>query len=262
MIRASLTPSGPSTIRILRSGADLEATAWGPGAATTIDQLMDLLGARDDLRGFTPAHPLVRRLHRDNPGLRMCRTNSVLPTLIPTVLEQKVTSEEAHRSYALLVRRFGSPAPGPGTLLCPPHPGDLARLPYHGYHVLGIERRRADLIREVCRRADAIERLTAAPSETADQVLRSIDGIGPWTSACVRQVAFGDPDAVIVGDYHLPNIVSFAIAGEQRATDERMLELLEPFRGHRARVVRLLSRSGIRPQAFGPKRRVRTIASI
>jgi 3-methyladenine DNA glycosylase/8-oxoguanine DNA glycosylase len=83
--------------------------------------------------------------------------------------------------------------------------------------------------------------------------LRAYPGIGPWTAAEVTLRALGDPDAVSVGDFHLPNVVAFALAGEPRGDDARMLELLEPWRGHRARVVRLLEASGIEAPKFGPR---------
>ena len=92
--------------------------------------------------------------------------------------------------------------------------------------------------------------------------LRAMPGVGPWTAAEVALRALGDRDAVSVGDYHLPSLVAFALAGERRATDERMLELLEPFRGHRGRVIRLLEESGIRPEAHGPRMQPRSIAAI
>jgi 3-methyladenine DNA glycosylase/8-oxoguanine DNA glycosylase len=74
--------------------------------------------------------------------------------------------------------------------------------------------------------------------------------------------ALGDPDAVSVGDFHLPNVVAYALAGEPRANDGRMLELLEPWRGHRARVVRLLEASGIEPPRYGPRLSSRDISAI
>ena len=83
--------------------------------------------------------------------------------------------------------------------------------------------------------------------------LRAIPGIGPWTAAEVGMRAFGDPDAVSVGDFHLPNMVAWALAGEPRGTDERMLELLEPYRGQRGRVLRLLELSGVGPPRRAPR---------
>ena len=100
------------------------------------------------------------------------------------------------------------------------------------------------------------------PREAAYARLRSVPGIGPWTAAEVALRVLGDPDAVSVGDFHLPNVVAFALAGEPRGDDRRMLELLEPWRGQRARVVRLIESSGLRPPAFGPRYAPRSIAAI
>ena len=47
-----------------------------------------------------------------------------------------------------------------------------------------------------------------------------------------------------VGDYHLPNLVGSVLAGERGGDDARMLELLEPYRPHRARVIRLIESAG------------------
>ena len=92
--------------------------------------------------------------------------------------------------------------------------------------------------------------------------LRAVPGIGPWTAAEVMLRATGDPDAVSVGDFHLKNLVAYAFTGARKGTDEEMVELLEPYRGHRARVIRLLEASGIRPPAHGPRMAPRSIAAI
>ena len=141
-------------------------------------------------------------------------------------------------------------------------PAVLAILPYHELHPLGIERRRADLLRLVCSRANRLEEIPGLPREAAYRRLRSLPGIGAWTAAEVMLRAVGDADAVSVGDFHLPNLVAYALAGEPRGDDARMLELLEPWRGQRARVIRLLELSGVRPPAFGPRYAPRSIAAI
>ena len=70
----------------------------------------------------------------------------------------------------------------------------------------------------------------------------------------------GDPDAVPVGDYHHPNTVAWALAGEPRADDDRMLELLEPYRGQRGRVLwALTSAAGPAPK-YGPRQRILPMA--
>lgn len=259
--RTTLTETGPATIRYRVLSEEIEVEAWGPGAGTALDDAPALLGAEDDPSRFTAHHPVVRESFRRAPGLRMCKSGAVIETLIPTILEQKVTSEEAHRAWSRLIARFGERGPGPLELKLAPRPEVLSEIPYHRFHPLGIERRRADLIRTVARRADALERCLDRGSTGLDAALRSLPGIGVWTSAIVRQTALGDPDAVIVGDYHLPNIVAWVLADEARADDLRMLELLEPYAGQRARAVRLIALSGRAP-AFGPRRRLRSISSI
>ncbi|MGH2393265.1 MAG: DNA-3-methyladenine glycosylase 2 family protein, partial [Candidatus Limnocylindria bacterium] len=135
----------------------------------------------------------------------------------------------------------------------------LAGLPYFAYHPFGLERRRADIIRRAGRLGARLE--DCAPAQ-ANRLLASVPGIGPWTIAEVRRVAFGDPDAVSVGDYHLPSLVAWALAGEPRADDARMLELLEPYRGQRGRVQLLLEASGIQPPRYGPRLAPRRIADL
>lgn len=100
------------------------------------------------------------------------------------------------------------------------------------------------------------------PQSEAFARLQTIRGIGPWTAAEATRTAFGDPDAVSVGDAHLPDLVSWALAAEPRGDDERMLELLAPYSGQRARVIRLLEVSGIRIPRFGPRFAPRRIGQI
>jgi 3-methyladenine DNA glycosylase/8-oxoguanine DNA glycosylase len=261
-LRATRTPDGPATLELRRVGGGIEARAWGPGAGWALDGVPALLGFDDEPESFAPAHPLVRDLQRRSRGLRLGRSGSVAEVLVPTILEQKVTGIEARRSYGRLVRRFGEPAPGPLGLTLPPDPARLAALPYHAFHPCGVERRRADTIRRTCARAARLDRLAHAAPADATRVLTAFPGVGPWTAAEVCAIALGDPDAVSVGDYHLPHVVAWALAGEPRADDARMLELLEPFRPQRARVIRLLVGAGAGPPRRAPPAPLRDLASI
>ena len=263
IVRATRTADGPATIAIAQAGSRIDAEAWGPGADRVLADLPALLGLEDDRSGFEPRHhPLVAELERRHRGIRLGRTGAVLEALVPAILEQKVTGTEAWRGLRGLVRTWGEPAPGPFGLRLLPEPAAIAAIPYHAFHPIGVERRRAELVRRVADRAVRFEEILRLPRELAYARLRSVPGIGPWTAAEVMLRAAGDPDAVSVGDFHLPNLVAFALAGENRGTDERMLELLEPWRGQRARVIRLLETSGLRPPAFGPRYAPRSIAAI
>jgi 3-methyladenine DNA glycosylase/8-oxoguanine DNA glycosylase len=263
--RASRTPTGMSTLHARLAGATVEAEAWGPGAAWELDHLPELLGETDRPDALTARHPLVADLVRRFPGVRLTRTGRVVEALVPGVIEQKITGLEAARIYRRLVRTYGSPAPGPGAsagLLVPPEPRRLATLPYHAYHPLGLEQLRADVLRRIGALAARLEASLAEGPEQARARLQAVAGIGPWTAAEATRIALGDPDAVSVGDFHLPSLVAFSLAGETEADDERMLELLEPYRGQRARVLRLLELGGRSAGRRAPRMAARTIEHL
>jgi endonuclease III len=260
--RASRTPDGPVSVRFAETAGGIEVEAWGPGARWLLDRTAAWCGAEDDDAGFDPQRGLVRDLWRGHAGLRIPRTGLTTERLIPVILEQKVTGNEARRAYRRLVTALAEPAPGPLGLVLPPDPERVATLPYYAFHPFGVERRRAELLRHVCARAAWVDEAAALPIDAAEDRLATVQGIGPWTVAEVARLAFGDADAVSVGDYHVPNIVAWALAREPRGSDERMLELLEPYRPHRGRVQRLLEVSGIRAPAFGPRMGPRAIDRI
>ncbi len=250
--RATRTPDGPATMALSDQGAAIGVTAWGPGAGWALDAAPALIGLDDDPAVLEPRHRIVRELARRLPGLRIGRTGAVVEALVPAIIEQKVTGTEARRAYRALIRAYGEPAPGPAGLRLAPSAATIAALPYDAFHPLGLERRRADTLRRAAAHATKLEAAIALPIGEAYRRLTALPGIGAWTAAEVGRAALGDTDAVSVGDFHLPNLVSWALAGEPRADDARMLELLEPYRGQRGRVVRLLEASGIRAPRYGP----------
>jgi 3-methyladenine DNA glycosylase/8-oxoguanine DNA glycosylase len=253
--RATRTPDGPASMAIAQLADEIVVEAWGPGADRALDGVPELLGLTDAPEVAIWGHPLLARLALRFPGVRIPRSRAVLESLVPAILEQKVIGQEARRALLGLVRVHGEPAPGPAEwgLRLPPRPETLAGLPYYTYHPFGVERRRADLIRRVAARAAWFEAIVDLPFAEGYARLMAVPGIGPWTAAEVGVRALGDPDAVSVGDFHLPHLVAFALTGEPRATDARMLELLEPFRGRRALAVRLLELSGIVAPRYGPR---------
>jgi 3-methyladenine DNA glycosylase/8-oxoguanine DNA glycosylase len=278
--RTSLTPDGPGTLRLtlVRPGIDegtaaeraiaeratvVRAAAWGLGASWLLDTLPDLLGAGDDPAAFRPDHPRLRDLVRQLPGLRISRTIRVLEALVPAVLEQKVVGVEAQRAWRRLLTWYGSPAPGPAPagMRVFPAAATWQAIPSWDWHRSGVEAVRARTIASAARVAGRLEAISSLPAADADRMLRSLPGIGPWTSAEVRQRACGDADAVSVGDYHIPALVGWNLAG-QITDDAGMLELLAPFAGQRYRVTRLIELGGNAPPRRGPRMSVRDYREI
>ena len=269
--RTSLTPDGPATVRVTSRrqapgpevpGPEVLRTrvisrAWGPGATWLLDALPGCLGLHDDVAGFDPGeHPLIRDAARHNPGLRIGRSGRLMEALVPAILEQKVVILEAHRAWKILLAKYGTAPPGPAPpgMRVFPAPAVWRRIPSWDWHRAGVEGVRAQTIMRAASVADSLERLLDATHAEADRKLRSLSGIGVWTSAEARQRAAGDPDAVSVGDYHLSNIVGFALAGRDRTDDAGMLELLRPYEGHRYRVTRLIGLSAVARPGGVPKR--------
>jgi 3-methyladenine DNA glycosylase/8-oxoguanine DNA glycosylase len=243
---ASIATSAPTPV-----STRVRAWAWGPGAEWLLDALPGALGLYDDVSGFDPSvHPLISDSARSHPGFRLSRSGRLMEALVPAILEQKVVILEAHRAWRILLSKFGTEPPGPAPrgMRVFPDPAVWRRIPSWEWHRAGVEGVRAETIIRAASVAGSLERLLALSHEEADRKLRTIPGIGVWTSAEARQRAAGDPDAVSVGDYHLKNVVGWALAGKDRSTDEEMLALLEPFKGHRHRATRLIGMSrGTRP---------------
>jgi 3-methyladenine DNA glycosylase/8-oxoguanine DNA glycosylase len=247
------TDSGPATVSLEYSDGDLRASAVGSGAAEALAAVPRTVGLDDDPSLFDAGSGLVREMHRRYHGLRFGATGRVFDALLPAIIGQRVTTDEARRSYRKLVRMTGEPAPGDGGLILPPRPEAVLRLRQAEFHSLGIETARARVIMEAARRSSRLEEISTMARAEAQRRLVALPGVGPWTSARVMASAWGDRDAVPLGDLHMPNIVAWALAGEPRGTDERMLELLEPFRPNRRRAVLLIKRSGIHAPRYGPR---------
>jgi 3-methyladenine DNA glycosylase/8-oxoguanine DNA glycosylase len=260
--RAARTPEGPATLRLEHTNGTVAATAWGSGAPWALEHAPGLIGTEDDFSAFELRDDVLAQLWKEHRSVRLTRALDVVRTLTAAILEQKVVGLEARRAWRRMTSEVSERAPGDVGLLLPPDPSVVAEVPYYRFHPWGVERRRAEVIRTVCARAASFEALADVPFDEARRRLEAMPGIGPWTTAEVTRLSLGDPDAVSVGDYHLPDIVAWALAGEPRGTDERMLELLEPYRGQRGRVQVLIERSHISPPAFGPRMEARSIERL
>ncbi|WP_077798431.1 DNA-3-methyladenine glycosylase [Streptomyces sp. JHA26] len=260
--RTGLTPAGPGTLRVLARGGEVRGEAWGPGAEWLLEQLPRLLGADDDPSAFVPRHRLLAHTAHRRPGLRLTRTGLVLESLIPSILEQKVTTLEAYRAWRLLVRKYGEPAPGPARMHVMPAPRTWALIPSWEWHRAGVDDKRASTILRAVRVAARLEEAAGMEPAAARARLEVVPGIGPWTSAETVQRSHGAPDAVTVGDLHLPGIVGFALGGDRDADDAVMLRLLEPYAGQRHRAARLVLLSGRVPDRRAPRMAPRRIERL
>ncbi|MDT5215172.1 MAG: hypothetical protein QOK18_3411 [Mycobacterium sp.] len=263
--KTTLMPSGPVTARITTSARNaVDCEAWGGGASEFVERLPAWLGAEDDATGFAPTEPTIAAAHRNVPHLRLGRTSRVLEALIPAVLEQRVAGKDAFRAWRLLVTKYGAPAPGPAPerMRVPPPSDVWRRVPSWEFHLANVDPGRARTIVGCAQRADSLERLTRRRSEQRRAALRSLPGVGEWTAAEVAQRAWGDADAISVGDYHLSNMVGSTLLGH-RIDDQEMIELLEPLRPHRQRAVRLLEVSGLaRNPRFGARQAIPDLRAL
>jgi 3-methyladenine DNA glycosylase/8-oxoguanine DNA glycosylase len=248
------TPQGPVTLSLRNRGGEVLAAAWGPGAEWVLDGLPTLLGADDDPSTFVPEHPVLAEAWRRHPHWRVPRTRLVLDALVPAILEQKVTGKEARAAFRRLVLQFGAPAPGPAPLgmRVPPSAETWRRIPSWEWHRAAVDPQRSRTICLAMRYAARLDEAVGMERDEAARRLSAVPGVGVWTVAEVAQRALGDTDALSVGDYHLSSFVGWALAGRP-LDDDAMVELLEPWRPHRYRVVRLLECSGYAKPRFGPR---------
>lgn len=253
--RVSRTPDGVATLAIRFERRRIRAAAWGPGAAWALEQLPRLCGADDDPTGFEAhRHPLIDEVHRRHPGARLGRTDLVFDALASAIFEQKVTGLQAFGAWRMILTRCGERAPGPTPRPMFAPPADWHLVPSWTWHRAGLEPPQSRTIVAAAARRTSIERAAAAApdGDERDRVFTALPGVGVWTSAEARIRAFGDADAVSVGDYHLAHQVGYALTGH-RVDDEGMVELLEPWRGHRQRVIRLIGMSGRFEPRRGPR---------
>lgn len=250
------TPIGAGTllIRGRRSEAVVEAQAWGSGADWLLDRLPRLLGADDDTTGFQPPVGPLAEVWRRNQHWRIGASDTVFDSLLPAVIEQKVTGQEAFAGYRNLVRRFGTPAPGPAhlRLRLAPDAEAVRGIPSWEWLRLPVDQARSRPLLRAASVASSLERALAAGSGVLDRALQSLPGIGRWTSAEVRSRAVGDADAVSFGDYHVAKDVGWALVGRE-VDDDELEVLLEPYRPHRLRIQGLVTLGGLGRPRRGPR---------
>ena len=260
------TPGGGATVRLASDPAagEISTQAWGAGADWALDAVPSLLGADDDWTGLELPPGAVRDTRRRLPGLRLSSSRRVFEALVPAILEQLVTGIEARRAWTALLRRFGDPAPGPAPdgMAVLPSPAAMLSITDWEWHRIGLDGARRRTLLGAASVASRLEEVGSDPAEAAIQRLMTVRGIGVWTAAEAVQRSHGAADVVSVGDYHLPSVVGFVFTGRPRTDDAGMLALLEPYRPHRQRVVRLVEAAGVAAPRYGPRMALRNNRSL
>ena len=263
--RGIRTPVGTATLCIRADPANGSVTgeAWGDGADWALEQLPRMLGTDDDPSGFVPP-PQLTQAWRRHRHWRVGATDLVMESLVPAIIEQKVTGMEALGAFRVMVHRFGERAPGPPSepepvvrLWVQPSPDELRAIPSWEWLRLPVDGARSRPIQHAARVATSLERAGRETPVEFDRRLRTLPGIGVWTSAETRFRALGDADAVSFGDYHIAANVGYVLTGKP-VDDAGMAELLEPYAGHRHRVQRLVELAGLSRPRRGPRMAPRT----
>lgn len=261
--KAVLTPAGPGTLRLTWSGDGVVAAeAWGDGADWLLERSPHWVGLTDDLSGFDPTlNTRVAELWHRHSGLRLAASGVIWQEILLVLLGQRVTTEEAAKSWNRMCRTWGEPAPGPCELILPPEPSVIAGLHYTDLHAINVERRRAEAILLAAKRANRLEEAAAMPIDDAITRLSALPGLGIWTATATTLASHGHPDTVLLRDYGMPTLVNYAFTGDathldpDRGGDEIMCAHLEPWRGHRQRIIRLLYAAGISAPRRGARQR-------
>jgi len=253
--RAQHTPEGVGALHIRRRDPfGFDARGYGPGGAFLLDRAEAWLAVDDAPDGFSPEHPELARIAARLRGFRLARTPTLFEVFVSVVLQQRVSWREAARSFSRIVRAHGTPVPGTDAVLAMPPVSFWKHLALEGYRAFDVDGRRARVLKAGATSSRRLEETFSMDLEAAEHRLRAFSGVGPWTASYVLGFAHGHPDVVPLGDYDLPRLVSNVLAGEPRGDDDLMLRLLEPFRGHRFRVIRLIQESGSPTPRFGPRR--------
>ncbi|MDJ0976663.1 MAG: hypothetical protein QNJ98_19560 [Planctomycetota bacterium] len=246
------TPAGEVAHTTLshRDG-ELRIEASGPGAEAVLRFWRERFPIDDDYDAFKPEAPRMRRLSHRFPGLRFLRVPWLFDVAVSVVLQQRVRYVDAVRAWAQIAKRLGERTTD-GFVL--PSAKTLARTPTYEFQSMGIDPKRARALVALAREETFKPFLVPETSfEDLRRRLMAIRGIGPWTTEMILGFGAGDPDAVPTKDLHLPRTVVRAFGKSGPLTDEHMLELLEPYRGHRFRVIRLLwahEFSGLSPRTW------------
>lgn len=233
----------PAAVEVWRDEDGVEVRAYGGDAERLLDETVEGFGQDDRYSTFGTDDTGVLRLHRSLPGLRLLRMPWLYDSTCSAILQQRIRTVDAMRDWRRIAKRYGAPAPL--GLYAFPAADVLAKAPAFALEGMGVDAKRVRTLLNFAREWRLVRLKPEMGFAAMRQYLLRIPGIGAWTTESVMGYGAGDVDAAIVGDLHLPRMICYALAGEFNGTDERMIELLEPFRGDRFRIIRLLYAAGL-----------------
>ena len=255
-------PTGPLVVKLHQMTGAIEAEIVGADADWLAPLLPGWLGLDFQSPTFD-GPPRLRNLAIKHAGLRLPRVPLIFPRLVQIVLQQLVRFEDACHGWKELVRRHGTQVPGHDDLYLPPTAGALASLASFQFVECSILPEQGRRIVGLARVAKRIESVwgNGVTDDAADNTCRFLEaqrGVGPWTIGSLRGTSMGDDDAVVLGDYSLPKHVTYFFTSNEKidgrdATDDDMLQMLQPFRPHRYYVTALLMHAP-HPPRRGPRR--------
>ena len=246
--KCATTPRGDATFVAWRTTPErVEVAIYGPGSSWMAERARRFLGL-DDPCDFVATHPRLAPLREALRAVRLVQALSLSQLHAAVILQQRVTFQAAARAWRDMCARVAKPAPGPLSLWMAPSAADWITLGQPEARALDIDVKRWKALRAAAAVAGEVDRCAdrEAPGAALAEITARLRGTGPWTVGLLAGLGLGDADAVVVGDLHLPGDVSALFTDQPIADDSRMLELLEPFRPHRFRIVRAMIAGGRR----------------
>ena len=173
-------------------------------------------------------NPALAYLCKEIPGVRSPIQWSVYEATVRAIVGQQVSIQAARNVCSRLVSSVNQ---GNSVALFP-QAGQLAPLSDEHFPMPG---RRRDTLREYCR-------LCAQQNEALDiESFAALKGIGPWTTAVVAMMGYGDPDVFPSGDLGI--VKAYEKLSTELGAPGALMEEVENWRPWRSYAAHLLWRS-------------------
>ena len=205
------------------------------GVARRVRDVFDLDCDPLAVAGALGADPVLGRLLRRRPGLRIPGAWDGFEVAVRAILGQQVTVRGASALAGRLVRAHGEPLAEPDGALTHafPRPAALVRDDLVEIGLPSAARGRAiAALAAAC--ADGLELGPAADPDAARVALVALPGVGQWTADYVAMRALRDPDAFPAADLGLRRALAVDGRDATAREAERRAEAWRPWRAYAA----------------------------